>query len=152
MPRSRPGALRAARGTHAGRRPPAWAREAPPTDRLSPAACGGVHWTAGARTYPLGDLLRRYRAFLRSPGSRLRLTAAVCPAPYCELDNVAVVRDELADAYRSLPPESRRALGRVLRLLDAEFRRRTAHDRDACATDWSGNPRPWWHRRLYEGW
>ncbi|MGW6978897.1 hypothetical protein ACWGE1_05525 [Streptomyces sp. NPDC054932] len=150
MPRRRPGALRAVRGTHAGRRPSAWARELPPVDRLSPSASAEVHWTATGRCYPLGDLLRRYRAFLRTPGPHLRLTAAVCPAPLCELDDVAVVRDELADAYRALPPGARRALGRVLRPLDAEFRRRTAFDRDAATTDRRGRPRPWWHRRLYE--
>lgn len=149
MPRRRPGALRAVRGTHAGRRPPAWARELPPVDRLSAAASAEAQWTAPGRHHPLGDLLRRYRAFLRSPGSRPRPTRAVCPAPLCALDDVAVVRDELADAYRALPPEARRALGRVLRLLDAELRRRTVFDRDACATDRSGSPRPWWHRRLY---
>ncbi|WP_327260906.1 hypothetical protein OG444_04740 [Streptomyces sp. NBC_01232] len=150
MPRRRPGALRAARGTHAGRRSPAWARELPCLDRLSPAASAEAHWTAGSRLHPLGDLLHRYRVFLRSPGSRLRLTYAVCPAPSCAIDDVAAVRDELADAYRALPPGARRALGGVLRFLDAEFRRRTVFDRDAPATDRSGSPRPWWHRRLYE--
>ncbi|MDX3535454.1 hypothetical protein PV721_13950 [Streptomyces sp. MB09-01] len=118
-------------------------------DRLSPAVSAEVQWTATGRHHPIGDLLRRYRAFLRSPGSRLRLTPAVCPAPLCALDDVAVVRDEPADAYRALPPEARRALGRVLRLLDAEFRRRTVFDRDAATTDRSGSPRPWWHRQLY---
>ncbi|MFG2972625.1 hypothetical protein ACGFYY_06425 [Streptomyces sp. NPDC048331] len=149
MPRRRPGALRAARGTHAGRRSPAWARELPALDRLSPAASAEVHWTAGARVHPLGDLLHRYRAFLRSPGPRLRLTRAVCPAPLCALDDIAAVRDELADAYRALPPGARRALGHVLRPLDAEFRRRTVFDRDAATTDRSGSPLPRWHRRLY---
>ncbi|WKD36304.1 hypothetical protein [Streptomyces xanthophaeus] len=119
-------------------------------DRLSPAASAEVHWTAAGRHHPLADLLRRYRAFLRSPGSRLRLTAAVCPAPLCALDDVAAVRDELADAYRALPPGAGRALGRVLRPLDAEFRRRTVFDRDAPTTYRSGSPRPWWHRRSYE--
>ncbi|MFJ6479117.1 MULTISPECIES: hypothetical protein [unclassified Streptomyces] len=119
-------------------------------DRLSPAASAEVHRTAGARLHPLGDLLRRYRVFLRSPGPRLRLTYAVCPAPSCAIDDVATVRDELADAYRTLPPVARRALGDVLRPLDAEFRRRTVFDRDAATTDRSGSPRPWWHRRLYE--
>ncbi|WP_051774071.1 hypothetical protein [Streptomyces sp. NRRL S-237] len=119
-------------------------------DRLSPAASAEAHWTAGARLHPLGDLLRRYRAFLRSPGSRLRLTYAVCPAPSCAIDDVAEVRDELAEAYRALPPAARRAPGRVLRRLDAEFRRRTAPDPDAPPTDRAGVPRPWWHRRLDE--
>ncbi|MER7821329.1 hypothetical protein ABTX85_01940 [Streptomyces sp. NPDC096097] len=119
-------------------------------DRLSPAASAEAHWTAGARLHPLADLLRRYRAFLRRPGSRLRLTYAGCPAPSCAIDDVAAVRDELADAYRTLPPVARRALGHVLRPLDREFRRRTVLDRDAATTDRSGDPRPWWHRRLYE--
>ncbi|WP_371587263.1 hypothetical protein [Streptomyces virginiae] len=73
MPRSRPGALRAARGTHAHRRASARARELPLSDRLSPAASAEVHRTAGARLHPLGDLPRRYRVFLRRPGPRPRL-------------------------------------------------------------------------------
>ncbi|MCX4961004.1 hypothetical protein [Streptomyces virginiae] len=92
-------------------------------DRLSPAASAEVHRTAGARLHPLGDLLRRHRVFLRSPGSRLRLTYAVRPAPSCAIDGVAVVRDEPADANRALPPAARHAPGDVLRPLDAEFRR-----------------------------
>ncbi|MFG2874388.1 hypothetical protein ACGFYU_05145 [Streptomyces sp. NPDC048337] len=143
--------MRAVRDGFDARRPPAWAWELPPLDRLSAAASAGVHWVATRPTYPVEDLLRRYRAFLARPGGRLRLTAAVCPAPGCALDDVAEVRDQLADAYRALPPEARRALGRVLKRLDAEFRRRTLPDPDAPAVDRTGLPRPWWHRRLYQG-
>ncbi|MFC6986407.1 hypothetical protein [Streptomyces cirratus] len=64
-----------------------------------------------------------------------------------------MVRDQLADLYRGLPPGARSALGRVLRTLDAEFCRRTLPDPAAVPVgrDRSGRPLPWWHRRLYEG-
>lgn len=84
-------------------------------------------------------------------GGHRRVTAAVCPAPGCELDDVTVVRDELAEVYRTLPPGARRALGRILRRLDADLRRRTLHDPDAPATDRRGGPNSWWKRLLYEG-
>ncbi|MFD9336976.1 hypothetical protein ACFWBF_21625 [Streptomyces sp. NPDC060028] len=155
MPRSRPGALRAERGTYEGRRAPAWARELPPLDRLSPAASAEAHWAlAHEGAADLLSLLVAYRAFLDRPGDRLRPVASECPAcPGCARDDVAVVRDELADAYRALPPGARVALGGVLARLDAEFRRRTLPDPDPRAAhwaDWSGNPYAWWHRRLYD--
>ncbi|MFD3699197.1 hypothetical protein ACFWUZ_24195 [Streptomyces sp. NPDC058646] len=149
MPRRRPGALRAARGSSTGRRPPAWARDLPRVDRLPPAASAEIHRTVPGSHYLPGELLMRYRRFLRAPGGRLLLTHAVCPAPGCELDDVAVVRSELAAAYRSLPPAARTALGRILRPLDDELRRRTVPDPDAPAAGRDGAPRPWWHRRLY---
>ncbi|MGW0751022.1 hypothetical protein [Streptomyces sp. NPDC002587] len=153
MPRKRPGALRAERGTFAGRRPPAWAWELPSVDRLSPAPSAEVSWALGTRAGEIAGLLRLYRRFLDTPGRRLWLVPSACPAcPGCALDDVAVVRDELADHYRALPPGARRALGRVLRLLDEEFRRRTFPDPAPPAAhraDWSGTPHAWWHRRLY---
>ncbi|MCX5195106.1 hypothetical protein OOK31_14550 [Streptomyces sp. NBC_00249] len=151
MPRRRPGALRAERGTFAGRRAPAWARELPPVDRLSPEASADVHRVRGrGHFYPLEDLLSRYRAFLERPGGRLRLTYALCPAPGCELDDLAVVRDGLAEWCADLPPEARSALARVLVGLDARLRRRTLPDPEAPRTDRAGTPRPWWHRLRYE--
>lgn len=154
MPRRRPGALRAARGTYENRRPPAWARELPPVDRLSPDAAAAAHWAGPGRADEIADLLSRYRNFLSRPGGALLLVASSCPAcPGCARDDVAVVRDELGDLYRALPPAARTALGRVLRDLDARFRRRTLpHPAPPAAgwADWSGRPRAWWHRRLYE--
>ncbi|MEV7524327.1 hypothetical protein [Streptomyces sp. NPDC091371] len=151
MPRRRPGALRAARGSFEDRRPPTWAWELPPVDRLSRAASAEVHWARHKSYYGTQELLGSYRAFLDRPGGRLRPTEACCPAPGCELDDVTVVRDELADVYRTLPPVARRALGRILRRLDADFRHRTLPDPDPLPdhwVDWSGRPRSWWHRRL----
>lgn len=137
-------------------------------DRLSAAASAEVHraeHSPGEEVGRLADLLRRYRAFLARPGGRLRLTASECPScPGCALDDVAVVRDELARSYRTLPPSARTALGRILRDLDAEFRRRTLPDLDPPPArwadwreyvddwaEWGGVPYAWWHRRLYEG-
>ncbi|WP_371614513.1 hypothetical protein [Streptomyces sp. NBC_00454] len=173
MPRSRPGALRAARGRFEGRRPPAWARKLPPVDRMSAAASAEVHWVEHLGVPQLGPeregrlagLLRAYRAFLARPGGRLRLTASSCLAcPSCALDDVAEVRDAIAESYRTLPPLARAALGRLLRDLDAEFRRRTLPDPDPPPAhwahwyeyvddwaEWGGVPLAWWHRRLYEG-
>ncbi|MCC0099707.1 hypothetical protein K7B10_34000 [Streptomyces flavotricini] len=167
MPRRRPGALRAERGTYEDRRPPVWARELPPVDRLSPAASAGVQWVQHEQSTSgtdLADLLRRYRAFLNRPGGRLRLVASRVPAcPCCALDDVAEVRDRLAEVYRRLPPQARTALGRVLCALDAEFRRRTLPDPDPPPghwadwieyvddwAQWRGIPYAWWHRRIYE--
>lgn len=122
-------------------------------DRLSPAPSAEVSWALGTRAGEIAGLLRLYRRFLDTPGRRLWLVPSACPAcPGCALDDVAVVRDELADHYRALPPGARRALGRVLRLLDEEFRRRTFPDPAPPAAhraDWSGTPHAWWHRRLY---
>lgn len=154
MPRRRPGAIRAERGTDGGRRPPAWAGELPPVDRVPPgAAAAAVHWAGAGRARDLADLLSRYRSFLRRPGDRLLPVRSDVPAcPGCARDDIAVVRDELADLHHALPLAARIALGRVLRALDAEFRRRTLPDPDPPAagwTDWSGRPRAWWHRRIY---
>ncbi|MFJ8014474.1 hypothetical protein [Streptomyces sp. NPDC096339] len=154
MPRKRPGALRAARGDFEGRRPSAWARELPPVDRLPPRASAEVHWALRNEARDLASLLHLYRAFLRQPGNRLRLVLSECPAcPGCARDDVAVVRDELADLRRVLPPGARRALGRLLRTLDDEFRRRTIPEHHPLrhGLDWRGRPYAWWHRRVYEG-
>ncbi|MFJ6718208.1 MULTISPECIES: hypothetical protein [unclassified Streptomyces] len=123
-------------------------------DRMSPAASALIHHALRGRAPDLAVRLALYRAFLDRPGDRLLLAPSTCPAcPGCALDDIAVVRDELADLYRGLPPEARSALGRVLRTLDAGFRRRTLPDPAPVAVgrDRSGRPLPWWHRRLYEG-
>ncbi|WP_143196849.1 hypothetical protein [Streptomyces sp. CB00455] len=153
MPRKRPGALRAERGTHEGRRPPAWARELPPVDRLSAVAGAGVHWTSPQHAEMVPYLLGMYRTFLRTPGDRLRPVPSQCPAcPGCARDDVAVVRDELVELHQSLAPVARLALGRVLRALDEEFRRRTLPAPvPPHSVDRQGRPRAWWHHRLYEG-
>ncbi|MFF3673005.1 hypothetical protein ACFYYS_03345 [Streptomyces sp. NPDC002120] len=154
MPRRRPGALRAERGTYEDRRPPAWTRPLPPVDRLPPDAAAAAHWGRPGRAAEIAELLGRYRSFLRRPGSRLLLGPSPCPGcPGCARDDIAVVRDELADLQRALPPVARTALGRVLRGLDAQFLRRTLPDPDPPAdrwADWRGRPRAWWHQRLYE--
>ncbi|MFE6843880.1 hypothetical protein [Streptomyces sp. NPDC057686] len=77
--------------------------------------------------------------------------------PGCARDDIAAVRDELADLHHTLPPVARTALGRVLRALDTEFRRRTLPEPDPPADRWtdrSGRPLRWWHRRIYAngGW
>ncbi|MCX4631534.1 hypothetical protein [Streptomyces sp. NBC_01443] len=155
MPRRRPGALRAERGTYEDRRPPAWAWQLPSVDRLPAAAAAAVHWAGPGRGDEVADLLTRYRAFLGRPGSPLFPAPSSCPAcPGCARDDIAVVRDELADLHHTLPPVARTALGRVLHGLDAEFRRRTLPEPDPPAdrwTDWRGRPLAWWHRRVYEG-
>ncbi|MFE4631745.1 hypothetical protein ACFRJ1_00015 [Streptomyces sp. NPDC056773] len=154
MPRRRPGALRAERGTYEDRRPPAWARALPPVDRLSPEAAAATHWGRPGRGDELAELLSRYRNFLGRPGGTLLLAASPCPGcPCCAHEDVAVVRDELRDLHRELPPAARTALGRVLRSLDEQFDRRTLPDPDPPAdrwADWRGRPLAWWHRRIRE--
>ncbi|MEU9161971.1 hypothetical protein AB0D29_17075 [Streptomyces sp. NPDC048424] len=154
MPRRRPGALRAERGTYEGRRPPAWTRPLPPVDRLPPAAAAAAHWARPGRADEIADLLSRYRNFLRRPGGTLLLSPSPCPGcPGCARDDIAVVRDALADLQRTLPPVARTALGCLLRDLDAQFLRRTLPDPDPPAGRWAdrqGRPRAWWHRRLHE--
>ncbi|MEU2789979.1 hypothetical protein [Streptomyces sp. NPDC007100] len=158
MPRRRPGALRAARRLR-GRRPPSWAYDTGPLDRLSPGTSAAIryaeHGDHGHDVSPgrTEDFLRRYRAFLRRPGAKLWLTASECPAcPGCRYEDVAVVRDALQAVLCVLPPRPRAELRGHLARLDAEFRRRTRPDPDPRHwADWSGEPYPWWHRRLYEG-
>ncbi|WP_407840533.1 hypothetical protein ACE1OC_36100 [Streptomyces sp. DSM 116496] len=154
MPRRRPGALRAERGTYEDRRPPAWARALPPVDRLPPEAAAAVHWARPGRAGEIADLLARYRVFLSRPGRHLYLGPSPCAdCPGCSFAGVASVRDELRDHHRLLPPVGRTALTRLLRGLDDEFRRRTIEDPDPPDSgwaDWLGRPLAWWHRRLRE--
>jgi hypothetical protein len=158
MPRNRPGAIRAARRFEGGR-PPEWARELAPIDRLSLDTSAAIHLAEygyhGYDVPPGGTaaLLRRYRAFLRPRGRNLRLVASECPAcPGCQYDDVAVVRDALQAVVCLLPSWAGAELRQLLTGLDAEFRRRTLPDPDPDRwTDWSGSPYRWWHRRLYEG-
>ncbi|MBT2448264.1 hypothetical protein J7F03_14485 [Streptomyces sp. ISL-43] len=159
MPRSRPGALRAVRNTAGDGRLPAWVRELPRVDRLSARASAEVHAlesATAAHARGLSEtrtLLAAYRAFLAQPGSRLRRRKAWCSCPGCEDEDVALVRDKLADRYRALSPRARAELGPVLADLDAEFRRRTEpdpHPPPEHRADRSGRPRSWWHRRRFE--
>ncbi|MEV7596000.1 hypothetical protein AB0O91_01250 [Kitasatospora sp. NPDC089797] len=155
MPRKRPGAIRAARE----RRPPQWARELLPVDRLSRDTSAAIHLIEhgghryGIRPGRTAQLLAGYRTFLRQPGRRLLLVASECPAcPGCQYDDLAVARDTLELLAGSLPTAARAELRRLLAALDAEFRRRTLPDPDPSHwLDWSGDPYPWWHRRLYVG-
>ncbi|MFK0191750.1 hypothetical protein [Kitasatospora sp. NPDC090308] len=159
MPRNRPGALRATapratapratapRATAPSRRP-----EAPPphVPGLSAAADRDVRrvewqrpdrWVEPGAT---GEALRRYRAFLRAPGGRWRYPRAAefscCPG--CARDDARHCRDVLAALLPHLPPRSRAELVRLLRPLDAEFRRRTLPD------PFAPPDAPWWWRRL----
>lgn len=158
MPRKRPGAIRAVRRLEE-RRPPEWAYELGRIDRLSLDASAAVHLVEsrghGYEIQPgrTAQLLRSYRAFLRGPGSGLRLVASRCPScPGCQYEDVAVVRDGLQAVVCGVPPRTGIELRRLLARLDAEFRRRTLPDPDPNrVTDWRGMPYPWWHRRLYEG-
>jgi len=150
------------------RRLPRWARDFPPIDRLSPETSTAIrvaehsdhdlHSAHGDQSYHVrpggtAGFLRSYRAFLRRPDPRLKLTASECPScPGCQYDDVAVIRDALQDVVRVLPPRARAELKRLLTVLDTEFRRRTIPDPDpAHWTDWRGTPYPWWHRRVYAG-
>jgi len=62
---------------------------------------------------------------------------------------VAVIRDALEAVTRVLPPPARAEMRRLLTRLDNEFRRRTLPDSSPKAM-WTGEPLPWWHRRIYQ--
>ncbi|WP_406291532.1 hypothetical protein [Embleya sp. NBC_00896] len=113
----------------------------------------GVRGGYDIRPGNTAQFLRGYRRFLERPGSRLRLVASSCPScPACQYDDVAEVRDALQSVLCLLPPRPRAELRQLLSGLDTEFRRRTLPDLDPDRrTDRSGDPHPWWHRRLYEG-
>ncbi|MGS2616014.1 hypothetical protein ACVCAH_16050 [Micromonospora sp. LZ34] len=65
--------------------------------------------------------------------------------------DVAVVRDGLEALAAALPAGPGAELRRLLATLDDEFRRRTLPQLDPHRwRDWSGQPLPWWHRRLYQ--
>ncbi len=112
-----------------------------------------MRWLGQERSIDLVELLSRYRQFLARPGRTLLLSHAEVPAcPSCGLDDVAAVRDGIAEIHRTLPPASRAALSAVLRPLDADFRRRTLPDPAPVhvGLDWRGRPYGWWWRRLYD--
>ncbi|GAA2333659.1 hypothetical protein [Dactylosporangium salmoneum] len=167
MPRRRPGAIRATQRVAVRQ----WARDGGPLDRLSPATAAAVRATEhGGRLGPrprdlagydpdpfhehvrpghAASFLVQYRKFLRQPGARLRLEASLCPAcPGCQYDDLAVARDALEAVTRLLPPPARAELRRLLTRLDRELRLRTLPDSTPKAR-WTGEPLPWWHRRIY---
>ncbi|WP_282203995.1 hypothetical protein [Kitasatospora fiedleri] len=78
------------------------------------------------------------------PGGRRRYPRAAefscCPG--CAHDDARHCRDVLAALLPHLPPRSRAELVRLLRPLDAEFRRRTLPD------PFAPPDAPWWWRRL----
>ncbi|MGW3893476.1 hypothetical protein ACWD69_33005 [Micromonospora chokoriensis] len=172
MPRKRPGAIRAAHQA-AGPALRQWTREGGDLiDRLSPAATAAVRAVEHARNSgpPSGgedcydpdpfnehvrpgrtaDFLLEYRKFLRQPGRKLRLEASPCPAcPGCQYLDLALVRDALEAVTRLLPLSARVEMRRLLNRLDSEFRRRTLPD-SSPRNSWSGQPLPWWHRRIYK--
>jgi hypothetical protein len=171
MPRKRPGAIRASQ--HTGGAARQWAREGGcPIDRLSAATNAAVRvvehsgyfgrYTRGGDCYdpdPFHEHVRpgrtaafllKYRSFLRQPGGKLRLEASPCPAcPSCQYEDVALVRDALEAVTRLLPPSARAEMRRLLSRLDEDFRRRTLPD-SGPRTRWTGEPLPWWYRRLYK--
>ncbi|MFJ5231068.1 hypothetical protein ACIQBJ_14385 [Kitasatospora sp. NPDC088391] len=150
MPRNRPRALRARTPA-----PPRWSRTPPTRIRgLSAAASLDVHRverehpgfavTAGSTAAALD----RYRAFVRRFGDRpLYPRESWCGScPGCNaVDDVRHSRDALHEVLARLPPRSRAELARLVRPLDAEFRRRTLPD------PFAGRPgEPWWYRRAAE--
>ncbi|MFF0390092.1 hypothetical protein ACFYS8_15615 [Kitasatospora sp. NPDC004615] len=148
MPRNRPGALRAAAVAFV---------DPPPRIRgLSAAASLDVHRAECERPSfflrpgATGLALRRYRAFLHPFGGRpLYPRESLCPScPGCAGDDVRHSRDVLGEVLLFLPGRSRAELGRLVRPLDAEFRRRTLPD--PFAGERLGAGLGWWHWRLGE--
>jgi hypothetical protein len=176
MPRKRPGAIRATREA-ADPVVRQWAREwiydgGDPFDRLSPAtaavvravedrSCFDGYAYDGERYNPdpyrehvrpgrTAAFLLEYRKFLRRSGGKLRLETSSHPScPGCQYDDIALVRDALEAVTRVLPPSARAEMRRLLSRLDGEFRRRTLPD-FSPRTSQSGEPLPWWHRRVYK--
>ncbi|MGH4031000.1 hypothetical protein ACQB60_18915 [Actinomycetota bacterium Odt1-20B] len=96
------------------------------------------------------DALRRYRAFLRTPGRRpLYPQDAECSCRGCSFDDVRHARDVLDEVLRQLPPRPRAELRAHLRALDDRYLRRTLADPFAGDRQWRSDR--WWRRRLSGG-
>ncbi|MGX9882563.1 hypothetical protein [Streptomyces sp. NPDC002276] len=94
--------------------------------------------------------LRRYRAFLQSPGRRpLYPQDAECSCRGCSLDDVRHARDVLEEVLRQLPPRPRAQLERQVRDLDVKYIERTLPDPFADERQWRSDL--WWRRRLSGG-
>jgi hypothetical protein len=148
MPRRRPGSLRVAQWLRQGPR----GRDTPAPDRihgLSARTSLAVHryeaLSADHSVFPgvTDRALRRYEAFLRPAGRKVRYPYGVdCGCPGCSLRDVRHARDVLGTVSRNLPPRDRAELARVVAALDAEYRARTLPDPLA------DRRLRWWHRRL----
>ncbi|MFE1922193.1 hypothetical protein ACFW91_06440 [Streptomyces asoensis] len=149
MPRRRPGAVRAERPASSvwGPTPPVRihglsARASLVIHRVEYLS-RGIYLDPGATD----RALRRYREFLRPPGSRpLYPREAFCGCPGCSFDDVRYARDVLEDILRRLPERTRAELDRLVRPLDAELLRRTLPDPFAHRRQW--RTEYWWYRRL----
>ncbi|MFE6052983.1 hypothetical protein ACFQ6N_19675 [Kitasatospora sp. NPDC056446] len=153
MPRSRPGRLRADRRHD----PRTW--DGPPPariHRLSTPSSLAIHRAEMLSTdyyvYPGATerALRRYRAFVLSPGHRtVYPQEAHCSCRGCSLDDVRHARDVLDRVLRQLPARARGELRRRMAALDAAYLERTLPDPFADQRQWRSDL--WWRRRLTDG-
>lgn len=91
--------------------------------------------------------IREYRAFLRPPGRRpLYPQNADCGCRGCSFDDVRHARDMLEKVLTRLPPRERAELRRLVRPLDAQYRRRTLPDPFVHRRKWCTEF--WWYRCL----
>ncbi|KAB2347060.1 hypothetical protein F8566_22555 [Actinomadura rudentiformis] len=88
-------------------------------------------------------VLDDYERFLKQPDRWLYVPR---PDPYC---GPIRARDRLQRELDHLPGRARSDLHRIVRRLDAEFRRRTLPDPDPDLDEWQ--PGAWWQRRLLDG-
>lgn len=144
MPRSRPGAIRAAQPTRPAWhfRPPARIPGLSLATSLEILRAEKRSALPGVFTGMTAAALRQYQAFARPPGHGPRYPQeAECSCPGCSLDDVRYAREVLDHVVRSLPPRARAELrGRIL-ALDKAFLRCTLPDPFA-------DNECWWHRRL----
>lgn len=155
MPRKRPGALRAAQRRLGGDRPRS--RDRPPESRihgLSARTSAAVHrYEAVSTDYDVflgvtAYALRRYRAFVATPGRRPRYPFLDdCGCRACALRDIRHVRDMLDSVLRHLPPRPRAELGRLVAALDVLYLERTLPD-PFVDTRRVWRPGAWWYRRL----
>jgi hypothetical protein len=91
--------------------------------------------------------LRRYREFLRPPGTRpLYPRLAECWCTWHAFEDVRHARDVLDELLTRLPPRAAAELARLVRPLDTAYARRTLPDPFADRRPWHGDC--WWYRRL----
>lgn len=157
MPRSRPGALRGAH-LNVG---PVWSQGIPePIRGLSSAtslAILRVEEMFGDYCVFVGSThraLTRYREFTAGRGPLYPMPTE-CSCCHCMLqDSVVHARDVLEQVLERLPVRARAELGRVVRLLDIEFERRTLPNPFPWKPFWNNvdvgteRPDPWWYDRL----
>lgn len=148
MPRRRPGALR---DRHDG--PRWWA--SPPPDRihgLSARTNLAIHRLEGSQEAYLFPgatryALQHYADFLKASRRRpLYPRPSDCNCQGHSFEDVRHSRDILAKVLEILPPGPRAELGNRVRVLDAEFLRRTLPDPFADRRSW--RTELWWYRRI----